>query len=154
MGMSPVSYIDAVREEDDGPVRAVAFSVILAAFHGALRYLAHEFVHHGYAILFGLVAAESFWFPLPGELSLLVGGYEASRGKLDVFWVAGAGMAAAISGDNLAYLFGRLAGRQLIERFARLLHLHVKRLESMNTYFERHAGTTVATARWISPCVD
>ena len=60
-------------------------------------------------------------------------------------------MAAAITGDNLAYLFGRLAGRQLIERTARLLHLHAKRLEGMNTYFDRHAGTTITTARWISP---
>jgi len=110
-------------KRDGGPVRVFAISVIFAALRGALRSLAGEFARHGYAILFGLVAAESFWFPLPGELSLFAGGLEASRGKLNVFWVAGAGMAAAVTGDNLAYLLGRLAGRPLIERLARLLHL-------------------------------
>ena len=132
-------------------MRTLVIAVIVAALRGALRYLAGSFAHHGYAILFGLVAAESFWFPVPGELSLLAAGYLASRGKLDAFWVAGAGMAAAITGDNLAYLLGRLAGRPLIERFARLLHLHAKRLDTMNDYFDRHAGKTIATARWISP---
>jgi membrane protein DedA with SNARE-associated domain len=132
-------------------VRTIAFSVLLAALHGALRYLTTEFARHGYAILFGLVAAESFWFPLPGELSLLAGGYEASRGKLDVFWVAGVGIAAAVTGDNLAYLFGRLAGRPLIERLARLLHVRSRRIDTMDHYFDRHAGKTIVTARWISP---
>ena len=129
----------------------LAIGVVVAGLHGALKYLAGEFARHGYAILFGLVAAESFWFPVPGELSLLAAGYQASRGKLDVFWVAGAGIAAAITGDNLAYLFGRLAGRPLITRIARLLHLHARRADTMNHYFDRHAGTTIATARWISP---
>ena len=128
-----------------------AISVIVAALHGALKYLTNAFARHGYAILFGLVTAESFWLPLPGELSLLAGGYEASRGKLNVFWVAGAGMAAAVTGDNLAYLVGRLAGRPLIERLVRVLHLHAKRVETMDHYFDRHAGKTIVTARWISP---
>jgi membrane protein DedA with SNARE-associated domain len=132
-------------------LRAFAFSVILAALHGALRYLTNEFARHGYAILFGLVAAESFWLPLPGELSLLAAGYEASHGKLDVFWVVGVGVAAAITGDNLAYVVGRLAGRPLIARLARLLHLHARRLDTMDHYFDRHAGKTIVTARWISP---
>jgi membrane protein DedA with SNARE-associated domain len=132
-------------------VRTFAISVIFAALHGALKYLTGAFARHGYAILFGLVAAESFWLPLPGELSLLAGGYEASRGKLNVFWVAGVGIAAALTGDNLAYLFGRMAGRPLIERLARLLHLHVRRVDTMDHYFDRHAGKTIVTARWISP---
>ena len=138
-------------KRDGGPVRVFAISVIFAALRGALRSLAGEFARHGYAILFGLVAAESFWFPLPGELSLFAGGLEASRGKLNVFWVAGAGMAAAVTGDNLAYLLGRLAGRPLIERLARLLHLHSRRVKTMDHYFDRHAGKTIVTARWISP---
>ena len=132
-------------------MRVFAVSVVFAALRGALRYLADEFARHGYAILFGLVAVESFWFPLPGELSLFAGGYEASRGKLNVFWVAGAGMAAAVTGDNLAYVFGWLAGRPLIERLARLLHLHARRVDTMGHYFDRHAGKTIVTARWISP---
>jgi membrane protein DedA with SNARE-associated domain len=146
-----VTAASAAEERGGGQVPVFAISVIFAALHGALKYLTNAFARHGYAILFGLVTAESFWLPLPGELSLLAGGYEASRGKLNVFWVAGAGMAAAITGDNLAYLFGRLAGRPLIERLARVLHLHAKRVETMDHYFDRHAGMTIVTARWISP---
>jgi len=47
-----------------------------------------------------------------GEVSLLVGAYEAQRGVLGLGWVVVIGALAAISGDNLAYLLGAVpAGR-------------------------------------------
>ena len=56
--------------------------IVIVALHGALRDVADQVGRHGYAILFVLIAAESFAFPLPGEVSLLVGAYETQRGVL------------------------------------------------------------------------
>jgi membrane protein DedA with SNARE-associated domain len=125
--------------------------LLIAALHGSLGYIANQFVRHGYLVLFALVAAESFAFPLPGELSLLVGAYLAWRGKLDLTWVIVVGAAAAISGDNLAYLLGRTFGQPLIERLRRLLHLHGQATARLDRYFARHGGLTVLVARQISP---
>ena len=121
------------------------------ALHGALREVADEVAHHGYIILFVLIAAESFAFPVPGEVSLLVGAYEAQRGVFGLGWVIVVGALAAISGDNLAYLLGRRSGRALIVRLLRVLHVRSAHLERLDAYFGLHAGLTLVIARQLSP---
>ena len=61
------------------------------------------------------------------------------------------GASAAISGDNLGYLFGRTAGRPVIERLLHALHVPHRYLERMDSYYHRHGGWTVAIARQLSP---
>ena len=132
-------------------VIGVAHAIVLVALHGALRDVADQVGRHGYVILFVLIAAESFAFPLPGEVSLLVGAYEAQRGVFGLPWVIVVGAAAAITGDNLAYLVGRTAGRPLIERLLRLLRVPAGYLDRMDSYYRGHVGRTVVIARQISP---
>jgi membrane-associated protein len=129
----------------------LAHVAVPAALHGALRQVADEFARHGYLVLFILIAAESFAFPLPGEVSLLVGAYEAQRGTFGLGGVIAVGALAAMSGDNLAYLFGRRAGRAVIERLMRRLHVRAAYLERVDAYFGAHAGLTVFAARQLSP---
>lgn len=130
---------------------AVAHGVVLVALHGTLREVADEVGRHGYLILFALIAAESFGLPLPGEVSLLVGAYEVQRGVFGLPWVIAVGAAAAVSGDNLAFLFGRLAGRPVVVRLMRLFRVPPTYLERMDSYYLRHAGWTIVIARQISP---
>jgi membrane protein DedA with SNARE-associated domain len=132
-------------------VIAVAHGVVLVALHGALRDVADEVGRHGYLILFALIAAESFGLPLPGEVSLLVGAYEVQRGVFGVPWVIAVGAVAAVSGDNLAFLFGRLAGRPVVVRLMRLFRVPPTYLARMDSYYLRHAGWTIVIARQISP---
>jgi membrane protein DedA with SNARE-associated domain len=123
----------------------------VAALHGALRDVADEVARHGYLILFVLIAAESFAFPVPGEVSLLVGAYEAQRGVFGLGWVIVVGACAAISGDNLAYLLGRRSGRAVVERLLHVLHVRAAHLERLDAYFGLHAGLTLVIARQLSP---
>jgi membrane protein DedA with SNARE-associated domain len=132
-------------------VFGVTHIVVLVALHGVLRDVADEVGRHGYLILFALIAAESFGLPLPGEVSLLVGAYEVQRGAFSLPLVIAVGIAAAVSGDNLAFLIGRLAGRLVVERLMRLVHVPPAYLERMDSYYLRHAGWTVVIARQISP---
>ncbi len=129
----------------------MAHVIVLVALHGALREVADEVGRHGYVILFVLIAAESFAFPLPGEVSLLVGAYEAQRGVFILPWVIVVGVAAAITGDNLAYLVGRTAGRPVVERLLRRLRVPPGYLDRMDSSYRRHAGWTVVIARQVSP---
>ena len=130
---------------------AVVHLVAQAALHGDLGDAANLVGRHGYLIIFILIAAESFAFPLPGEVSLLVGAYEAQRGVFGLGWVIVVGALAAMSGDNLAYLFGRRAGRALIVRLLRFLHVRSAYLARVDAYFDLHAGLTVLVARQLSP---
>jgi len=132
-------------------VFGVTHIVVLVALHGALRDVADEVGRHGYLILFALIAAESFGLPLPGEVSLLVGAYEVHRGVFTLPSVIAVGIAAAVCGDNVAYLIGRLAGRLVVERLMRLFHVPPGYLERMDSYYLRHIGRTVVIARQISP---
>ena len=128
-----------------------AHLIELVALHGALRDVADQVGRHGYIVLFALIAAESFGFPLPGEVSLLVGAYEAQRGVFVLGWVIVIGAVAAITGDNLAYLVGRTAGRPVVERLLRLVHVPPTYLERMDASYRRRVGRTVFVARQISP---
>lgn len=132
-------------------VQPLVHVAAVAMPHGALRDVLNEVARHGYLIIFVLIAVETFAFPLPGEVSLLVGAYEAHRGVFGLGWVIVVGAVAAISGDNLGYLFGRRRGRALVQRLLRRLRLHSASLERVDAYFGRHAGLTIFVARQISP---
>ena len=130
---------------------ALVHAVVLAAPHGVLREVADQVGRHGLVVLFALIAAESFGSPLPGEVSLLVGAYEAQRGHVALSSVIFVGIAAAVVGDNLAYLVGRRAGRPLIERVLRRFHVSRSHLDRMDAYYHGHAALTVVVARQVSP---
>ncbi len=140
-------------DREQFPATVIGFThiVVLAVLHGALREVADEVGRHGYLILFALIAAESFGLPLPGEVGLLVGAYEVQRGAFSLPLVIVVGIAAAVSGDNLAFLVGRLAGRLMVERLMRLVRVPPAYLERMDSYYLRHAGWTIVIARQISP---
>ncbi len=129
----------------------LAHAFVAAALHGVLREVADQVGRHGLVILFALIAAESFGSPLPGEVSLLVGAYEAQRGHIALSSVLLVGVAAAIAGDNLAYVVGRGAGRPLIERLLRVFHLPRSYLDRIDAYYLGHAALTVMIARQVSP---
>jgi len=66
-----------------------------------------------YPALFFLVLAESGGLPVPGESSIMVASLSAARGSLSIPVVLAVAIAAAIIGDNLGYLGGRLFGRRI-----------------------------------------
>lgn len=73
-----------------------------------------EFVeHYGYlAVLVGTV--------FEGETILLMAGYAAHTGRLSLGWVALAGFAGSLLGDQTAFWFGHHYGARVLTRFPRL----------------------------------
>jgi membrane-associated protein len=106
----------------------------------------------GYAGLFILVFAESgllIGAILPGgDTLLLTAGLLASQGVLDIRVLIPLCFIAALTGYDAGYLFGRYAGRRLIERgdsgwFRREYLLRAE------AFFAQHGGKAIVLARFV-----
>jgi membrane protein DedA with SNARE-associated domain len=108
--------------------------------------------HSGLALvlLFGLIAAESFGLPLPGETTLIACGVLASRGSLSIEAVLAVAIAAAIIGDNLGYWTAREGGRALLYR-SRLTRRYAENyLPRGERFFAKHGGAAVFLGRFVA----
>jgi membrane protein DedA with SNARE-associated domain len=131
--------------------RLVAMTFLVAGLIGDLvRWVESVFAQHGYLIMAVLIGGESAGLPLPGETSLLAGAVEAQRGVLVLYWVIAVAAIAAITGDNIGYWVGRRAGRPLLERYGRVVHIRERQLLVLDYFFARHGAKTVFFGRWIA----
>ena len=112
--------------------------------------IGHLIGTYGYGILFVLVAVVSLGIPLPGETALVTAAAFAANGRLDVLWVFGVGVAAAIAGDNTGYWLGRTGGLQLVERYGHHVGLNASKLARVRGFYERHGSKTVLIGRFIA----
>jgi undecaprenyl-diphosphatase len=105
---------------------------------------------YGYAMLFIVVALESFGIPLPGETALVTAAAIAALGKLNIGLVIATAAAAAIIGDNAGYWIGREGGPAFVRRYGRHVGLNEEKIARVHSFFERHGGKTIFLARFIA----
>jgi membrane protein DedA with SNARE-associated domain len=116
---------------------------------GIVGTLAPVLDRYGYLAVAGLVFVESFGIPAPGQTILIAAGVYAGTGQLNVFLVGVLGILAAVVGDSLGYLIGRLGGRRLVLRFGRYVFVNERRLDKLEGFFDRHGAKIVASARFV-----
>lgn len=102
-----------------------------------------------YVVLALLVAGESAGIPLPGETSLVAAALLAATHRLSLALVVGVAAAAAIAGDNLGYIIGRLGVRSLLLRGGFLAERRRLALERSERLFARRGRTAVFFGRWL-----
>jgi len=87
---------------------------------------------------------------LPGDSLLFVAGSLAAIGSLNLFWLLGLLMFAAILGDNINYWVGRFFGAHITawKLFGRPL-VRPKDLEKTHGYFEKYGVRTIIIARFV-----
>jgi len=108
--------------------------------------------HWGYLIIFIAAFLESSAFMgllVPGESVVVLAGFLASQGYLeigDLLWVVSLG---AVLGDSVGYGLGKAIGRGYFERHKRLLFLKEKHLRRVDAYFQQHGGKTIFFGRFI-----
>jgi membrane protein DedA with SNARE-associated domain len=120
----------------------IGIDVLAVAFSG----LVDRFGYFGIA---GLVMVESFGVPAPGETAIITGAVYAAEGHLSVVVVAVVAFLAAVTGDSLGYLIGRIGGRPLVLRFGRYVRLTPDRLERVETFMARQGPKVVVVARFV-----
>ena len=118
-------------------------------------HLAHDTIaglvaSYGYAVLFVVVAVESFGIPLPGETALVTAAALASFGRLNIAFVIATAAAAAIIGDNAGYWIGREGGPAFIRRYGKHVGLSAEKIARAHSFFDRHGGKTIFMARFIA----
>ena len=105
---------------------------------------------YGLAVLFVLVALESFGVPLPGETALIAAGVLAADGHYRIEAVIAVAALAAILGDNGGYWIGRTGGRRLLATAPVFRSFAPRLLPPAERFFARHGAKTVFLGRFVS----
>jgi membrane-associated protein len=104
----------------------------------------------GYLALAGLVGVESMGVPVPGETALITAAVLARSGRFNIVAVIAVAAGAAIVGDNVGYLIGRVGGRRLLEQPGPLERHRRKVIEKGEPFFARHGAKAVFLGRWVA----
>jgi membrane-associated protein len=105
----------------------------------------------GYVVLTAIVFAETgllIGFFLPGDSLLITAGLVAAAGHLNIWWLNGLLILAAIVGDSVGYAIGRRAGPRLFTRSQSLL-FNPRHLDRTRVFYERHGAKTIVIARFV-----
>jgi membrane protein DedA with SNARE-associated domain len=117
-----------------------------------LRLAAATFLdHHGLlaVVIAVLIEEAGIPMPLPGDLLMLAAGIRARHGLLPVWQVVAALAAATVVGATLLYAVSRWAGRGLLLRYGRFIHVNPSKLDRAEEALRRHGLLAVTVARLI-----
>ncbi len=106
----------------------------------------HLFQHLGYAAILVVVLLGNAGVPAPEESVLILGGYLAWHGRLDLLLVILVGVISASLGDNLGFWAGRRYGQRAIAR----LPLPQARLAQAQALITRYGARAVFVARFVA----
>lgn len=107
--------------------------------------------HWGEALVFVLVAAQSFGLPLPGTTALISAAiYAGSTHRLTLVGVLAAGLAGALAGSAAGYAAGRWGGAELLARHGHRLRLTPDHVRVAETMFATHGARIVFFGRFIT----
>ena len=108
--------------------------------------------HWGYVIIFvgaTLESAAFLGFVVPGESLVLVAGFLAAAGALDLVPLLVVVTLGAVIGDSIGYELGRHLGRRWLTRFGPRLGFRPERLDEVDRFFDRHGGKSVLLGRFV-----
>jgi membrane protein DedA with SNARE-associated domain len=109
----------------------------------------HPYIaQYGYGALFGVLFAESFGLPLPGETFLVAASFLAAHGQLDIWLVGLTAWTAAVLGDNVGYAIGHFGGRRLVAHHGARVGITADRLKQAERFFARYGPEVVIVARF------
>jgi membrane protein DedA with SNARE-associated domain len=102
-----------------------------------------------YAIIALLVFGEAAFFigfVVPGETAVLLGGFLASQGHLDIVVLIVLVVVSAILGDTVGYEVGKHVGPSVLR--LRILRRHRSRIDAAQEMLRRRGGPAVFLGRW------
>src|SRR5580704_2569688 len=105
----------------------------------------------GLAGLFGIVFAETgllVGFFLPGDSLLFSVGFASGAVGLNLYWLSGMLMCAAILGDNIGYLLGFHSGPRIFRR-PKSRFFHPDHLRRTKVFYEKYGARAIVYARFI-----
>ena len=102
-----------------------------------------------YAVIAALVFGEAavfVGFVLPGETAVLLGGFLADQGHLEIVLLTLVVVLSAVIGDTVGYEVGKHAGPRVLELGP--LRKHRERIDGAQAALRRRGGLAVFLGRW------
>jgi membrane protein DedA with SNARE-associated domain len=104
---------------------------------------------HGYWVIAVAVFLNNLGFPIPGDMTVLGGGFLAHKGILSFGVVGAIATTACFLGSNIAYWVGLRYGHPFILRI-HWLHADPKRLHQFDHFFQHYGAKVVLFARFVA----
>ncbi len=105
---------------------------------------------HAYVVIVGVLYACGLGVPIPEEITLLLAGYAAYKGKVNLWLIMLLCVAAIIGGDLTMFCIARRWGSSLLAtRFGKWL-FPAPRLAKVQHFFDKHGNKTVFFARFFA----
>jgi membrane protein DedA with SNARE-associated domain/membrane-associated phospholipid phosphatase len=86
---------------------------------------------------------------IPGETAIVVGGFVAGQGKIDVILLIAIAWTAAVAGDLVSFALGRRLGREFLVEHGPRVQITEARIEQVERFYDRHGGKAVFLGRWV-----
>jgi membrane protein DedA with SNARE-associated domain len=106
-------------------------------------------LQYGYLGVAVTVFLEGFGVPAAGETAIIAGAGAAGRGELNIVMLGVIAFAAAVCGDAVGYVIGRIGGRRLILRYGRYVRLTPERFGHVEAFMTRNGAKVVVVARFV-----
>lgn len=105
--------------------------------------------HHGVLAGFVLILIEEAGVPVPvpGDFLMLALGVHARQGQVSLLQVLLVLELATLLGASVLYFASARAGRALVYRYGRYIHLHPERLDRAEEWLRRHGMLAVVVGR-------
>ena len=104
---------------------------------------------HGYALVFGILLAESVGFPFPAAIALIAAGAGIASHTLSGVWVLTAALIALTVGDTWQFFLGRYTGWALLAFLCRLsMNPETCMLRSAESFYKR-GKTTLLFSKFV-----
>jgi membrane protein DedA with SNARE-associated domain len=117
--------------------------------HHVYIALAGFFARYGYWAIFIAIFLENTGVPAPGDTVVIFAGFICRRGSLRLGWAILVAAMAAVLGQCLGFVIGRLGGVILIEKYRRTLFLSDHQYIRAQNTFLKNAAWAVFIARFI-----
>jgi membrane-associated protein len=114
-----------------------------------LDWLQSLLADHGYWVIAVGVFLNNMGLPIPGDMTVVGGGFLAHKGILAHWMVVSVATAACFMGGNGAYWLGRRYGDRLLKKIS-WLHVEPRRVHQMEHFFERYGDKAVFFSRFIA----
>lgn len=115
-------------------------------------FIAHLLQTYGYWGLFGALALEYFFIPVPGETTLVSSGvlWQTGQYHLLLIWLITATTLGTFTGSMIGYGIGRGLGRPFLERYGKYVRITPARIDKADRLFAKYTVPTLFISRYIA----
>ena len=121
-------------------------------FFSAFTNYIQDFVSQGgYIILFASTILEGIplvGMVVPGHLAIMVGGFLAKLGSLNLYWVLSISIIGALLGDYIGFSIGRYYGMNFIIKLKPYLFISDKQIDKARSLLSNHTGKSLIIGRF------